>query len=112
MAPRESDNSDDFYDDSDYMDVGEPDDDSPTEDLGDYQLIDDDELANLNQSGDTLGPRRMQPLEEKPSVFVARYLFPTEKFRGEWRKHWTYLVRPVRHRRRSGRSCSAGSGAG
>ena len=34
----------------------------------------------------------MQPLEEKPSAYVARYLFPTEKFRGEWRKHWTYLA--------------------
>ncbi len=90
MAPRESGTPDEF--DDDYMDVDEPGDDSPTQDLGDYQLIDDEELANLSQSGEALGPRRMQPLEEKPSAFVARYLFPTEKFRGEWRKHWTYLT--------------------
>jgi membrane protein YdbS with pleckstrin-like domain len=92
MAPRESGSPDDeFDDDMDYMGVGDSGDDTPTEDLGDY-LIDDEEMANLNQAGETLGPRRMQPLEEKPSAYVARYLFPTEKFRGEWRKHWTYLA--------------------
>jgi hypothetical protein len=32
------------------------------------------------------------PLEEEPSNHTARYLFPTERFRGEWRRHW---VRPM-----------------
>ncbi len=38
-----------------------------------------------------LRPGRVLQVEEEPSTLVARYLFPTEKFRGEWRKHWTYL---------------------
>ncbi|HEX6499628.1 MAG TPA: PH domain-containing protein [Micromonosporaceae bacterium] len=33
----------------------------------------------------------LKPLVEPPSKIVARYLFPTEKFRGEWRKHWVHL---------------------
>ncbi|MBO0870417.1 MAG: PH domain-containing protein [Micromonosporaceae bacterium] len=43
-----------------------------------------------------VGPRGALPLEEEASTLVARYLFPTEKFRGEWRKHpiklWKELV--------------------
>ncbi len=34
-------------------------------------------------------------LEDEPSRGVARYLFPTEKFRGEWRRHWVGLVQGV-----------------
>lgn len=37
------------------------------------------------------GPRRVLPLEDEPTVRVARYLFPTERYRGEWRRHW---IRP------------------
>jgi len=53
-----------------------------------------EELAGLqyDASGIPLGPRRASALELEPSAFVAKYLFPTEKFRGEWRKHWTYLA--------------------
>jgi membrane protein YdbS with pleckstrin-like domain len=29
----------------------------------------------------------------EPSDLVRRYLFPTEKFRGEWRRHWIQLAR-------------------
>ncbi len=29
----------------------------------------------------------------EPSDLVRRYLFPTEKFRGEWRRHWIHLVK-------------------
>ncbi len=36
-------------------------------------------------------PRRVLPLEDEPSYEIARYLFPTERYRGEWRRHW---VRP------------------
>lgn len=32
-------------------------------------------------------------LIEYPSDLIAQYLFPTEKFRGEWRRHWINLVR-------------------
>jgi membrane protein YdbS with pleckstrin-like domain len=34
-----------------------------------------------------------EPLEREPTRHVARYLFPTEKFRGEWTRHWIHLVR-------------------
>ncbi len=29
----------------------------------------------------------------EPSDLVRRYLFPTEKFRGEWRRHWIHLAK-------------------
>jgi membrane protein YdbS with pleckstrin-like domain len=31
----------------------------------------------------------------EPSRYIERYLYPTEKFRGEWRRHWIHLVREV-----------------
>lgn len=31
-------------------------------------------------------------LENEPSTVVARYMFPTERLRGEWRRHW---IRPA-----------------
>jgi membrane protein YdbS with pleckstrin-like domain len=57
--------------------------------------IPEEELAGLrySSSGVPLGPRTVVPLEEEPSPLIARYLFPTEKFRGEWKKHWIYLIR-------------------
>jgi len=39
-----------------------------------------------------LTSRRFLPIEEEPSWHAGRYLFPTERFRGEWRRHW---VRPL-----------------
>jgi membrane protein YdbS with pleckstrin-like domain len=36
---------------------------------------------------------RVAPLDDEASKHVARYLFPTEKFRGEWKRHWIQLVR-------------------
>ncbi|MFI6071752.1 PH domain-containing protein [Actinoplanes sp. NPDC051343] len=35
---------------------------------------------------------RLVPLEDEPSRHTDRFLFPTERFRGEWRRHW---VRPL-----------------
>lgn len=32
-------------------------------------------------------------IEDEPSPIVARYLFPTERYRGEWRRHWIHLVK-------------------
>jgi membrane protein YdbS with pleckstrin-like domain len=32
------------------------------------------------------------PLEEEPSGLVSRYLFPTERYRGEWKRHWIHLT--------------------
>ncbi len=56
-----------------------------------------EELSGLYGDGTNtpMGPRRMLPLEDEPSVLVSRYLFPTEKFRGEWRKHWIHLSQPL-----------------
>ncbi|WP_434742775.1 PH domain-containing protein [Micromonospora sp. SH-82] len=65
----------------------------------DYQppSISEEELAGLrvDASGMPLGPRRVLPLEDEPSSLVARYLFPTERYRGEWKRHWIHLTTPV-----------------
>jgi membrane protein YdbS with pleckstrin-like domain len=57
--------------------------------------LDEEEIAGLRfgPGGMPVGPRSIQPLEEEPSGLVSRYLFPTEKFRGEWKKHWIHLVK-------------------
>jgi membrane protein YdbS with pleckstrin-like domain len=39
--------------------------------------------------------RRPVTLEDEPSGSVARYLFPTEKFRGEWRRHWIHPAKSI-----------------
>jgi membrane protein YdbS with pleckstrin-like domain len=39
--------------------------------------------------------RRVLPLEEEPSKLIARYLFPTEKFRGEWKRHWVQIAKEL-----------------
>lgn len=56
----------------------------------------EDEFSGL-RSGDP-GPSvppgsRMAPLDEEASRHAARYLFPTEKFRGEWKRHWIQLAK-------------------
>ena len=53
-----------------------------------------EELSGL-YSEDVRAPvgRKVQSLDDEPSAMVSRYLFPTEKFRGEWRKHWIYLTK-------------------
>jgi membrane protein YdbS with pleckstrin-like domain len=54
----------------------------------------EEELAGLryDASGAPLGPRRVLPLDDEPSNLVARYLFPTERYRGEWKRHWIHLT--------------------
>jgi membrane protein YdbS with pleckstrin-like domain len=55
--------------------------------------IGEEELVGLRGgSGLPVGPRSVLPLEEEASSLVSRYLFPTEKFRGEWKKHWVHLI--------------------
>jgi membrane protein YdbS with pleckstrin-like domain len=58
--------------------------------------IDADEFSGIYGGGD--GPpssysSRVAPLDDEPSKHVSRYLFPTEKFRGEWRRHWIQLIK-------------------
>jgi membrane protein YdbS with pleckstrin-like domain len=55
--------------------------------------IREEELLGLRTGGGMpVGPRSVLPLEEEASSLVSRYLFPTEKFRGEWKKHWIHLI--------------------
>lgn len=72
--------------------------DGSTASLGD-EIPDftEDELAGVrfDASGMPLGPRRVLPLEDEPSAMVARYLFPTERYRGEWKRHWVHLTNPL-----------------
>jgi membrane protein YdbS with pleckstrin-like domain len=55
--------------------------------------ISEEELAGLR--GDGTGPRRVLPLEDEPTPLVSRYLFPTERYRGEWKRHWIHLSTPL-----------------
>jgi Bacterial PH domain len=78
---REPDPSAPYFDD-----LSDPDDPLPP--LMDEELppLMDEELGALRW--DTYAVRRRAPLEDEPSRTVSRYLFPTERFRGEWRRHW------------------------
>ncbi|MET7421251.1 PH domain-containing protein [Dactylosporangium sp. NPDC005555] len=56
----------------------------------------EDEFSGLRggDSGPPVPPgSRMAPLDEEASRHAARYLFPTEKFRGEWKRHWIQLAK-------------------
>jgi membrane protein YdbS with pleckstrin-like domain len=60
-------------------------------------VISEEEIAGLqaDASGVPQGPRRVLPLEDEPTPLVARYLFPTERYRGEWKRHWIFLGIPI-----------------
>jgi membrane protein YdbS with pleckstrin-like domain len=60
-------------------------------------VFSDEEFAGLqtDAAGMPTGTRRVLPLEDEPSTLVARYLFPTERYRGEWKKHWIHLTTPL-----------------
>src|SRR5687767_15083952 len=70
---------------------------SPIPPGDEFPQFSEDELAGLrfDASGVPLGPRRVLPLEDEPSNMVARYLFPTERYRGEWKRHWIHLTTPL-----------------
>jgi membrane protein YdbS with pleckstrin-like domain len=55
--------------------------------------IGEDDLTGFrfDASGMPLGPADL-PVPDVPSPLAARYLFPTEKYRGEWRRHWIHLM--------------------
>lgn len=68
--------------------------DSPTEEIdAAAEPLTEDELRGLHYDtyGVAIGAGNALPMEDQPSTLVARYMFPTERFRGEWRKHWIYL---------------------
>jgi membrane protein YdbS with pleckstrin-like domain len=57
--------------------------------------FDDHEFAALSvppQTGVGFEPVELIATHQ-PSDLVRRYLFPTEKFRGEWRRHWIHLIK-------------------
>ena len=93
MPPRDSDpgeyrRGDEYADDYSRRDYG---DDPQTEEIR-TEPVYEDEIAPLHiDASGRLGRGRVLQAVEEPSLLVKRYLFPTEKFRGEWRKHWTYL---------------------
>lgn len=58
-------------------------------------VISEEELAGLRSDSQGMAPRRVLPLEDEPSSLVARYLFPTERYRGEWKRHWIHLTTPI-----------------
>jgi membrane protein YdbS with pleckstrin-like domain len=59
--------------------------------------ITEEELSSLRGGAGTplVTSRRVVPLEDEPSTLVQRYLFPTEKFRGEWRRHPIELAKEI-----------------
>ena len=60
--------------------------------------FDPEELAGLqDDTGGTEAAaiRRVLPLEDEATNLVARYLFPTERYRGEWKRHGISLGWPI-----------------
>jgi membrane protein YdbS with pleckstrin-like domain len=39
------------------------------------------------------GPPHIEPTRAAPSRIVAKYLFESERYCGEWRRHWIYVAR-------------------
>jgi membrane protein YdbS with pleckstrin-like domain len=39
------------------------------------------------------GPLHIEPSRAEPSSIVGKYLFDTERYCGEWRRHWIYVAR-------------------
>jgi len=67
---------------------------SPTAYGDDVIEFDDVEFAALGANQAGVGFDRVDLIATRePSELVRRYLFPTEKFRGEWRRHWIHLVK-------------------
>ncbi|MFI5493062.1 PH domain-containing protein [Actinoplanes sp. NPDC051859] len=71
-------------------------------DPGEYEapVFTEEELQGLGggdggAGGVPGGPRRVLPLEDEPTTLVSRYLFPTERYRGEWKRHWIHLSTPL-----------------
>ncbi|GAA3929895.1 PH domain-containing protein [Actinoplanes auranticolor] len=68
-------------------------------DPGEYDapVFTEEELQGLAGDGSGVpgGPRRVLPLEDEPTTLVSRYLFPTERYRGEWKRHWIHLSTPL-----------------
>jgi len=54
--------------------------------------FDEDEYGTVLEPGQ--GSTKVDLIATRePSDLVRRYLFPTEKYRGEWRRHWIHIVK-------------------
>jgi hypothetical protein len=55
----------------------------------------EEELGGLRGGGGPpmVGGSRVVPLEREPSRLAQKYLFVTERFRGEWKRHWIRLAK-------------------
>jgi len=40
-----------------------------------------------------MGPPHIEPTTNEPSRIVSKYLFDSERYCGEWRRHWIYVAR-------------------
>jgi len=54
-----------------------------------------EELSGLADGPSTVAPRQVIPVNDEPSAMVGRYLFPTERYRGEWKRHPIHLAKQL-----------------
>jgi membrane protein YdbS with pleckstrin-like domain len=65
---------------------------APATAAGDIDGVRFDDGIGNSMGGGLLGGMRAPSVPDVPSPISARYLFPTEKYRGEWRRHWVHLM--------------------
>jgi hypothetical protein len=60
-------------------------------------IFDDlDDLPSLDEPGtERLAPVSLAPSDVEPGDVVRRYLYPTERYRGEWRRHGMRLAKEL-----------------
>ena len=49
--------------------------------------------TTYDDTGLIIGPPHIEPTKTQPSRIVGRYLFDSERYCGEWRRHWIYVAR-------------------
>src|SRR5262249_33685196 len=66
----------------------------PGPDYDELVEFDDQEFAALSENQSGVGFDRADLIATRePRDLVRTSLFPTEKFRGEWRRHWIHLAK-------------------
>jgi len=65
---------------------------APATAAGDIDGVRFDDGIGNSMGGGLLSGMRAPSVPDVPSPISARYLFPTEKYRGEWRRHWVHLM--------------------
>jgi membrane protein YdbS with pleckstrin-like domain len=49
--------------------------------------------TTYDDAGLVVGPPHIEPTRAQPSRIVSKYLFESERYCGEWRRHWIYVAR-------------------